>query len=513
MKIVTAAEAASLVQDGWTVTTTGFVGAGHAEAVTKALEARFLATGRPRDLTLVYAAGQGDRVNRGANHFGFEGLTKRVIGGHWASAPKLVALAREEKLEAYNLPQGVISHLFRAIAGGKPGVLTAIGLNTFVDPRRDGGKINATAKEELVELLTIGGREALLYKSFPIHCAMIRGTTADERGNVSIEQEPFSQDLLSAAQAAHNSGGIVIAQVKRLTAAGALHPRAVAVPGILVDYVVVAEPEDHWMTFAEFYNPAYTGEVRLPDGAGAPLPLDLDKVIARRALLELARLDHPVVNLGVGIPALVGAVAREEGLSGFTLTVEAGPIGGIPAEGLSFGCSANLEAMVDQPAQFDLYDGGGIDIAFLGLAQADGDGNVNVSRFGDRIAGVGGFINISQAAKEVVFCGAFSTGGLDAVPHDGRLTIRKEGAVAKFVREVEHLSFNGPYVAGLGRRILYVTERAVFELREGHLVLVEIAPGVELDRDVLSRAEARIVVASDLKPMDPRLFRDRPMLR
>lgn len=511
MHVITAQEAAAMIRDGWTVATSGFIGAGHPEALTAALEARYLAERRPAGLTLVHSAGQGDRSSRGANHFAQPGMLRRVIAGHFGLAPGLARLIAEGKIEAYNWPQGAISQLYRAIAGHRPGVVTPIGLHTFIDPRHDGGKLNEATTEELVEVVRFRGREYLFFPSFPIHCALIRATTADQRGNLGMEREAFTQDMLAMAQAARNSGGVVIAQVQRLAEAGSLNPNLVQVPGILVDYVVVAEPEDHWQTHDEVYNPAYSGERGAVEAPPAALPLDIRKVMARRAFIELAALERPVVNLGFGVPEGITSVAAEEGATGFTLTIEVGPIGGRPASGLSFGASAYPDAIVDQAAQFDFYDGGGIDIAFLGLAQVDGDGNVNVSRFGGAVVGVGGFVNISQAARRVVFCGALTTGGLEAVVSDGALEIVREGATAKFVAAVEHLSFNGAYVAGLGHELLYVTERAVFTLVGGRLTLSEIAPGIDLERDVLARVEAEVAVADDLRLMDARIFAPGPM--
>ena len=510
MNRLSADQAAALVADGSTVVCAGFVGAGHAEAVSAAIERRFLATGRPRGLTLLYAAGQGDRGHRGVNHFGHAGLVRRVIGGHWISAPKLGRLVNDDAIEAWNWPQGVISHLYRAIAGGKSGVVTKIGLHTFVDPRRGGGALTPRTTEPLVQLVTLAGEEQLFYPSLPVHVALIRATTADARGNLGTEGEPFHQDLLAIAQAARNSGGVVIAQVKRIVPAGTLNPNLVRVPGILVDHVVVAEdPAEHWMTFGEEYNPAYTGELPPPadDAPFEPAPLDVRKLIQRRAFEELRRLRAPVVNLGVGMPAGLGVIAREEGHRDFTLTVEAGPIGGTPADKLSFGASAYPEAVIDHAAMFDFYDGGGLDIAFLGLAEFDPEGNVNVSRFGDKVAGVGGFINITQSAKRVVFMGTLTAGGLDVRIGEGRLAIVREGRTRKLVPEVQQLSFNGPYVAGLGREVTYVTERAVFVLRDGRLVLSEIAPGLDLERDVLAACGAPVALARELRTMDARLFR------
>jgi propionate CoA-transferase len=516
MRALTPAEAASLIGDEHVVACAGFVGAGHAEAVTRALEARFVRTGSPRDLTLVYAAGQGDRLQRGVNHFGHAGLVRRIIGGHWMSAPRLGALVEADAVEAWNLPQGVIAQLFRAIAGGKPGVISKIGLHTFVDPRHDGARLTPrtvrSALEPRVERVTLRGEELLLYPALGIDVALIRATTADERGNLSTEEEPFHQDLLAIAQAARNSGGIVIAQVKRIVPAHSIDPNRVRVPGILVDHVVIAEdPEDHWMTFGEAFNPAYLGQGPRERDSAAPAPLDLRKIIQRRAFLELAALDQPVVNLGVGMPAGIGAIAREEEHRAYTVTVEAGPVGGTPAQHLSFGASAHPEAVIDQAAMFDFYDGGGLDIAFLGLAEFDAEGSVNVSRFGARVAGVGGFINITQSARHVVFMGSLTAGGLLVQAGDGRLRIVREGRVRKLVPTLQHLSFNGPYVASLGHRVLYVTERAVFEQRARRLTLTEIAPGIDLHRDVLAVCGAPVAVADDLRPMDARIFRAAPM--
>lgn len=520
------AQAAALVPDNATIACAGFVGVGHAEAVSRAVEARFLASGHPRGLSLVYAAGQGDREARGVNHYGHAGLLKRVIGGHWISAPKLGALVEADAIEAWNLPQGVISHLYRAIAGGKPGVVTRIGLHTFVDPRHDGGRLSprtaASAIGPRVQLLTLGGEEQLFYPSLPIDVALIRATTADALGNLAGEDEPFHHDLLAIAQAAHNSGGIVIAQVRRIVPAGTLAPASVRVPGILVDHLVIADdPQDHQMTFGADHEAAFAAAPasRPPRlaGASAPLPLDLRKIIQRRALLALQAVPprpgalRPVVNLGVGMPAGMGAVADEEGMADFVLTIESGPVGGTPADGPAFGAARWPEAITTHAEMFDFYDGGGLDISFLGLAEFTPEGHVNVSRFGTKVSGVGGFINITQSTPRVVFMGTLTADGLQVATGDGRLRIVQEGRVRKLVPVVQHLSFNGPYVAGLGRQITYITERAVFELRGGRLVLTEIAPGLDLQRDVLAVLGAPVAVAEDLRTMDARIFRDAPM--
>ena len=493
-KVVSAAEAVALVQDGDTVATTGFVGVGFAENLAVALKARFLETAAPRGLKLVYAAGQGDGKTRGLNHFGHDGMVARVVGGHWGLVPALQKLAVSGRIEAWNLPQGVISQLFRDIAAGKPGHLSRVGLGTFVDPRHGGGRINERSTEEMVRLLEIDGQEYLFYKTFPIDVALLRGTTADADGNVTMEREALTLETLAVAMAVRNSGGIVIVQVERLAEVHSLNPRQVKVPGILVDCVVVAEkPEYHQQTFAEAYSPAFAGEIRVPAASVAPMVMGERKVIARRAALELR--PNQVINLGIGMPEGVAAVAAEERVIDLvTLTTEPGVIGGIPAGGLNFGAAVNAQAIIDQPYQFDFYDGGGLDIAFLGLAQADADGNLNVSRFGSRLAGAGGFINISQNAKKVVFVGSFCAGG-----------------APKFVAQVEQRTFSGREAWRRGQPVLYVTERAVFRLHARGIELIEIAPGLDLERDVLAHMGFTPVIEREPARMDGALFADTPL--
>jgi propionate CoA-transferase len=508
-KIVSADEAVAIIRDSDTLCCSGFGSNGVPVELVLALERRFLQTGSPRNLTLLFGGGPGDGGDGGINHLAHEGLLGRVIGGHYGLVPRIGQLALENKVDAWNLPLGVISHLYRDMACGLPGSVSRVGLGTFVDPRLEGGRINSRTREDLVKLIELDGEELLFYKAIPIKVAFVRATTADPEGNLTCERESLTQDTLAIATAARNHGGFVIAQVERVAEYGSLNPRRVKVPGIMVDCVVVAKPEHHMQTFASSYNPAYSSEVRVPMEALEPMALDERKLIARRAAFEL--MPNAVVNLGIGMPEGVASVAAEERILRYmTLTAEPGLIGGVPQSGLNFGSAVNADAVIDMNQQFDFYDGGGLDLACLGLAQCDPEGNINVSRFGPKLAGAGGFINITQNSRIVVFVGTFTAGGLQVGVKDGSLAIEREGKAKKFVKRVEQVTFSGRYAAAKGQRVLYVTERCVFRLGARGLELIEVAPGIDVGRDILAQMEFEPIV-EDPAPMDPCIFRDEPM--
>lgn len=507
VKFVSASEAIKHVADDTTVCACGFVGSSIAEELLMEIERQFTEIGHPKNLTFIHSAAIGDGDYRGANRLAHEGLLKRIVGGHFNLAPKLGEMIVDNKVEAYNWPQGTIAQWMRDVSGKKPGILTKVGLNTFIDPRVEGGKLNSITTEDLIQIVSMGGEEYLWYKPFPIHVALLRGTTADLNGNISTEHEAVKLELLSYALAAKASGGIVIVQVERIVENGDINPKNVVLPGIDVDYVVVAsDTAYHEQSYGKMYDPSYSGEIRIPLSQIPPMKMSARKIIARRAAMEL--VPNAKVNLGIGIPEGVSSVANEEGIGNqLTLTVEAGPIGGVPAGGGAFGASANAQAIVDHPYQFDFYDGGGLDIAYLGLAETNSNGDLNVSKFKGRIAGCGGFINITQNTQKVVFCGTFTAKGLKEEVNDGKLIILKEGSVFKFLKTIGQITFSGTYAREHGQEVMYITERCVFRLKKEGLVLTEIAPGINLEKDILEKMEFKPIIADDLKIMDERIFK------
>ena len=509
-KTTTTEQAMALIRNGDVVTTTGFVQSCIPEMLHAALEKRYLEEGAPRDLTLIMCAGAGDSKGLGTGRLHHDGLLRRVIAGNFGRMPKVAQAAQENKICGYNLPQGVISQLYRACAAGQPGLFSKVGLHTYVDPRHGGGKVNKVTAEDIVSHVEVEGEEWLFYKATKIDVAFIRGTSADRSGNISMEREALTLDCLAQAMAAHNNGGIVIAQVERIVEDGSIKPKDVKIPGLLVDCVVVADdPDMHRMNYGVQHNPALSGEIRVPVNAIAKMPLEQRKIIARRAAFELP--PNGAVNLGVGAPDGVAAVANEEKVTPYiTLTTEAGAVGGVLAGGSSFGSSANADSIIDQNQMFDFYDGGGLDLTCLGMAECDAQGSVNASRFGGRLNGCGGFINISQNSRAVVFAGTFTAGGLRVAVEDGKLRIVQEGRNKKFVRLIEQITFSGPYASERSQPVLYVTERCVLQLTPKGLELIEIAAGIDLQRDILDQMEFKPIM-DNVTTMDPRIFRDEPM--
>lgn len=504
-KVITVDEAAKLIQNDQTVAILGS-GGGICEPslVLKKIGERYLREEKPKDLTIYHANGIGDKDTIGTDSLAYEGLVRCDIAGHWGMAPKMAQLALDEKIDAYNFPQGVMSQMYQAVAANKPGVITKTGLHTFIDPRVEGGRMNRRTVKDMVQVIELGGEEWLWYPAMKFDVGLVRGTSADCNGNITYEEEAAVLDGISLAQAAHNSGGIVIAQVKYLSENHA-HPKDVVIPGIYVDYIVVDENQKQ--TCERVYDPALAGNLRTPFENVPPLAMGPRKIVARRAAKELVK--GAIINLGVGMPDGIASVAREDGyLDTLNFTVEQGIIGGMPMGGVIFGVSHNADAMIDQTLQFNFYDGGGLDTCFLGMAQADSRGNVNSSKTGRLLSGCGGAINISQNAKKVVFCGTFTAKGLKVEICDGRLHILQEGQIHKLVNNVDQITFSGHYAQSVNQPVLYVTERAVFELKDGKMVLTEIAPGIDLERDILANMDFRPEISENLKQMDADIFRE-----
>lgn len=505
-KFLSAESAAALVQDGDTI---GLIGGGgglvEASLLHAEVEKRFLREGHPKSLTCLHALGIGDRKTQGMNRFAHEGMVKRVIGGHWVWSPRMQELARENKIEAYVLPGGVVMQLMREVAAKRPGLMTHVGLGTFVDPRFGGGKMNAAAREDLVDVMQLDGREFLRYRPFPIDIALLKGSFADDDGNISLDQEPANVDIYAMAAAAHNSGGKVIVQVRERVRSGVLPARAVRIPGALVDAIVV-DPEQR-QGYDLVYDPAISGEKFSTEPTPPMPPFSVRQIVARRAYAELR--EGAVINYGFGIPdevASIVAARDEQGL--YYQTIEHGTYGGTLLTGTLFGYARNPSCMIDGPSQFDFYSGGGLDIAFLGFGELDAEGNVNVSRLGGLTVGPGGFIDIAQNARKVVFCGTFDAKGAAIESGKGNLNILRHGEVRKLVEKVDQITFSGRQAITQKQEILYVTERAVFQLTDAGVKLIEIAPAVDLQRDILERMDFPPLVDDRLKEMDQSCFMD-----
>ena len=507
-KIISAKEAALLIEDEATIGTSASSGlAGLPEELLIAIRDRYLKEKHPKNITFIHSSGIGNNTEgRGADHLAYEGLIKRMISGHPGFSHRMARFISEGKVEAYLFPQGVIAQLWRSTAGNKPGLITKIGLNTYVDPRIQGAKANDRTTEDLIDVIELNNEEWLHYHNFPIDVAIIRGTTADVNGNLTTEREIANFEILHVAMAAKNRGGIVIAQVEQIAANQSLDPKQVKVPGVLVDYIVVAKKENHYQTMRQYYDPALSGELKVPTDTIPKMPLNARKIIARRAAMELE--PQSIVNLGIGMPDGVSSVAAEEGVADeLTLTVEFGIFGGSPALGYDFGSSYNAEAYIDHPSMFDFYDGGGLDATFLGFAQLDQFGNVNVSQLGTKVIGPGGFINISQSSKKVIFVGTF-TDGLKVNIENQSLQITDHGRTKKLIPQVEQITFSGKFATDHGLPVLYITERAVFDLHEGRLRLIEIAPGIDLENDILAWMDFKPLIANQVKLMDPTIFKE-----
>lgn len=512
MKRITANEAAALVNDGDHLVVSGFLLQTTPSEILSALGERYEGQSSPKNLTVLQAAGIGNNKDEGIYEISHPGMIKRYITGHFANNQRLIEQTNKNEIEAYNFPQGVVSKMYRNIASGFYGEITKMGLKTFCDPRLEGGKINDAAKEDLVELLTIGGEEYLYYKAPAIDVAIIRGTTADELGNITMEEEASVVDAREIAMAAKASGGIVIVQVKYTAESKSIDRNDVIIPGIFVDYVVVSEkPETkHRQTPANFYNPAIAGHTHIRMETSDFYPLNERKVIARRAAMELRGGD--VVNLGIGIPEVVGIVANEEGFGkDIVLTLEDGMIGGIPLGGANFGSSVNAMVGLPMNQQFDFYNGGGLDCAFLGFAEVNAKGDINVSKFGERIAGCGGFIDISQSTKNIYFCGTLTAGGLKEKIEDGELVIIQEGKRKKFLKELDQITYSAEYGLESGQNVAFITDRCVMKPSDKGLVITEVAPGVDIQKDIIDQMEFEPIVAEDVKIMDIRLFKEELM--
>lgn len=515
VKFLSSTEAVKLIKDNDTIGTVGFLLTGAAEELIMRIGERFKKENSPKNLTFMWASGIGDGKERGLNHICIEGLLKRTIAGHYGMLPKIAPLVVENKIEAYNFPQGVLTALFGEMAGNRPGLLTTVGLNTFVDPEYNGGKLNKKTEEDLVEKIKIDNEDCLFFKSQKLDVAILRGTEADEDGNIGISKEALKLENLEIASAVRANGGTVIVQVEKLVKNGDIQPKDVYIPSLFVDVVVkVDDVKNHMQTGATQFNEEFIKAGKQQDNKEKVLemkPLDVKYIISRRCAMEVSHEDY-IINYGIGMPEKVAEILAIEGYKNdFSASVEPGVIGGNALGGLDFGSAINPNAFVSHRQQFDFYDGGGIDISFLGMAQVDSLGNLNVSKFGTKIPGCGGFINISQNSKQIVFCGTFTASGLEVEIKNGEIKILKEGKVKKFINNLDHVTYNGIYESSKGKNALIITERAVFKATKDGLTLIEIAPGIDLEKDILQQMEFEPIVPKNIKLMDCRIFTESKM--
>lgn len=504
-KIKNFQEAVKLIKDGDNIVVSGLISVLSPEKILEALGNRYMEEGNPRDLTIFTPCRVGWASGKGIERLAYKILLKRWISGSFSSkdSPNIAKMIEDNQFEVYSFSMGVMYEWIRALAAGLPGLITEVGIDTYVDPRLEGGKITSCCQEDLVEVIEVAGREMLRYKPFSVDVAIIRGTTADEFGNISMEEEPVILGVLAMAQAAKASDGKVIAQVKRVAEKRSIPSRKTVVPGALVDAVVVdPDQEQSLMPF----NPYWTGEVFQPwDKVRKDLPFDARKVILRRAALELEQGN--LVNLGVGISANLPFLALEENfLDQITFSTEHGAVGGVPSGVKVFGTHINPEVIIDAPSNFCMYHGGCLDISYIGFAQIDREGNVNVSKFGSMLRGSGGFIDITHRTKKLVFCGTLTSGGLKVDISKGKMKVIEEGKHRKFVSKVQHKTFSAKKALEKGQEVLYITERAVFHLEEDGLVLIEVAPGIDIDSDILSNIDFPIKKVTDIKYIDSRLL-------
>lgn len=513
-EVITAEEAVRSIQDDSTLAIIAMTQVSASTAILKEIERSFFEEGHPKNLTYLHTCGQASVGKPGGmQYIAHEGLLKRVIGGHWGQSSNMMELITENKIEAFNLPQGQMANMFHSMAMREPGKLSKVGLGTYIDPRIEGGKMNQKAKDsgyDTVAVVEVDGEEYIQYKPIPIDTLLIRGTYADENGNISTKREAMVLEILPAVMATKRWGGQVICQVESIVKNGSIRPKDVVVPGVLVDKVVVcANPhEDHRQTYSWYYDPSYSGEVQAPEAALEPLPNDMRKIISRRAMAEL--VPDQIINIGTGIPnENIGPIIAEENLADIvTVTVESGIYGGVPAGTIDFGISRNAQALIAHDRQFELYNGTGIDYTFMGAGELDQYGNVNATKMGPKAPGAGGFIDITATAKNIIFCSTFTGGGLKTSFSEDGIRIEQEGRFQKLVQEVQQISYNGKIALERGQNMLYITERAIFKLTKEGVMLIEVAKGVDIQKDILDQMEFTPLIAEHLAYTSTDFYKD-----